>query len=143
MISCSMYLQKAVTVNIVYMDKVIWQMEFGVMNNSETNKRKPTSNTIFPIASVSKVLTVRYETSQFFLFFILREKNSAFPLFLQMISDIKVILQLKDYWVFLFGSFLTCLVIEIRHDHDLKSFYYNYQNPSVCCLLVQIKGNVF
>ena len=45
------------------MDKVIWQKEFGVMNNSETNKRKPTSRTIFPIASVSKVLTVRYETS--------------------------------------------------------------------------------
>ncbi|KAM7424936.1 hypothetical protein ABFA07_023571 [Porites harrisoni] len=48
---------KAVSVNIVYMDKVIWQKEFGVMNNSETNKRKPTSSTIFPIASVSKVLT--------------------------------------------------------------------------------------
>ena len=53
------------------MDKVIWQKEFGVMNNSETNKRKPTSSTIFPIASVSKVLTVRYETSKYF-FIILR-----------------------------------------------------------------------
>ena len=41
------------------MDKVIWRGEFGVMNNSETPKRIPTDKTVFPIASVSKVLTVR------------------------------------------------------------------------------------
>lgn len=51
--------QMAVTANIVYMDKVIWGGQFGVMNNSETPKRKPTATTIFPLASVSKVLTVR------------------------------------------------------------------------------------
>jgi len=48
----------AVTANIVYRDQVIWQAEFGVMNNSEANKRKPSANTVFPIASVSKVFTV-------------------------------------------------------------------------------------
>lgn len=48
----------AVTANIVYRSKVIWQAHFGVMNNSEAIKRKPTSSTIFPIASVSKVFTV-------------------------------------------------------------------------------------
>ena len=42
------------------MDKVIWQREYGVMNNSEIPKRKPTDQTVFPIASVSKVLTVSY-----------------------------------------------------------------------------------
>ena len=72
-----MYLQKAVTVNIVYMDKVIWQREFGVMNNSETNKRKPASNTIFPIASVSKVLTVRYEASYFFFNFTIKKTRCS------------------------------------------------------------------
>ncbi|XP_078376227.1 putative beta-lactamase-like 1 isoform X2 [Oculina patagonica] len=48
----------AVTANIVYMDKVIWRGEFGVMDNSKTPKQKPTTKTIFPIASVTKVLTV-------------------------------------------------------------------------------------
>ena len=41
------------------MDKVIWRGNYGVLNNSEIPKRKPTDETIFPIASVSKVLTVR------------------------------------------------------------------------------------
>ena len=41
------------------MDKVIWQGEYGVMNNSEIPKLKPTDKTVFPIASVTKVLTVR------------------------------------------------------------------------------------
>ena len=41
------------------MDQVIWEKQYGVMNNSEARKRKPTADTIFPIASVSKVLTVR------------------------------------------------------------------------------------
>lgn len=50
--------QTAVTTNIVYRDKVIWQAQFGVMNNSDAIKRKPTANTIFPIASVTKVFTV-------------------------------------------------------------------------------------
>ena len=49
----------AVTANIVYRDKVIWEGQYGVMNNSEAPKRKPTVKTIFPIASGSKVLTVR------------------------------------------------------------------------------------
>jgi len=31
-----------------------------VMNNSEIPKRKPTDQTVFPIASVSKVFTVSY-----------------------------------------------------------------------------------
>lgn len=48
----------AVTGNIVYMNKVIWKRENGVMNNSETPKRKPSTTTVFPLASVSKVLTV-------------------------------------------------------------------------------------
>ncbi|XP_029182835.1 putative beta-lactamase-like 1 [Acropora millepora] len=48
----------AVTTNIVYRDKVIWQAQFGVMNNSDAIKRKPTADTIFPIASVTKVFTV-------------------------------------------------------------------------------------
>ena len=43
----------------MYMDKVIWRGGFGVMNDSEIPKRKPTDETVFPIASVSKVLTVR------------------------------------------------------------------------------------
>jgi len=47
----------AVTANIVYMDRVIWRGEYGVLNNSQIPKRKPTDETIFPIASVSKVLT--------------------------------------------------------------------------------------
>lgn len=50
--------QTAVTANMVYRDKVIWQAQFGVMNNSEAIKRKPTADTIFPIASVTKVFTV-------------------------------------------------------------------------------------
>jgi len=41
------------------MDRVIWRGEYGVLNNSQIPKRKPTDETIFPIASVSKVLTVR------------------------------------------------------------------------------------
>ncbi|XP_022779246.1 putative beta-lactamase-like 1 [Stylophora pistillata] len=48
----------AVTSNIVYMNKVIWEGEYGVMNNSETPKRKPSVTAILPLASVSKVLTV-------------------------------------------------------------------------------------
>ena len=49
----------AVTGNIVYMNKVIWKGENGVINDSETPKRKPSATTVFPLASVSKVLTVR------------------------------------------------------------------------------------
>ena len=52
-------LYRAVTANIVYMDRVIWRGEYGVMNNSAIPKLKPTDKTIFPIASVTKVLTVR------------------------------------------------------------------------------------
>ena len=46
------------------MDKVIWQGEYGVMNNSEIPKLRPSVETIFPIASVSKVLTVRILANQ-------------------------------------------------------------------------------
>lgn len=48
----------------MYRDKVIWQAQFGVMNNSEVRKRKPTANSIFPVASVSKVFTVRTPVSK-------------------------------------------------------------------------------
>ena len=43
----------------MYMDKIIWRGEYGVMNNSAIPKLKPTDKTVFPIASVTKVLTVR------------------------------------------------------------------------------------
>ena len=45
--------------NVVYMDKVIWERSFGKMNQSNPQSPKLTSRTVFPVASVTKVLTVR------------------------------------------------------------------------------------
>ena len=44
--------------NVVYMDKVIWERSFGRMNKSNPTSPKLSSSTVFPIASVTKVLTV-------------------------------------------------------------------------------------
>jgi CubicO group peptidase (beta-lactamase class C family) len=52
--------QTAVSVNIVYGDKILWEGGFGVMNKSEKIPKAPTSKTVYPCASISKVLTVRY-----------------------------------------------------------------------------------
>jgi len=48
--------------NVVYMDKVIWERSFGRMNNSNPTAPKLSSSTVFPIASVTKVLTVSLTT---------------------------------------------------------------------------------
>ena len=53
-----MYLQVAASANVVYRDKVIWEGGFGLFKKAEQPPRKPTANTIYPVASVSKVLTV-------------------------------------------------------------------------------------
>ena len=45
--------------NVVYMDKVIWEYSFGKMNQSDPTSPKPNSKTVFPVASLTKVLTVR------------------------------------------------------------------------------------
>lgn len=48
--------------NVVYMDEVIWERSFGTMNNSNPAAPKLSSSTMFPIASVTKVLTVSSTT---------------------------------------------------------------------------------
>lgn len=50
--------QAAVSVNIVYGDKVIWEKGLGVLNKTEQPPQSPNSRTMYPCASVSKVLTV-------------------------------------------------------------------------------------
>ncbi|XP_068716319.1 putative beta-lactamase-like 1 [Montipora foliosa] len=45
--------------NIVYMDKVVWQRRFGKKKGGRSNYRSPklSDTTVFPVASVTKVLT--------------------------------------------------------------------------------------
>jgi len=47
----------SIMANVVYMDKVIWERSFGRMNKSNPTSPKLSSSTVFPIASVTKVLT--------------------------------------------------------------------------------------
>lgn len=47
----------SIMANVVYMDEVIWERSFGRMNKSNPTTPKVSSRTVFPIASVTKVLT--------------------------------------------------------------------------------------
>ncbi|KAL9966146.1 hypothetical protein ACROYT_G024171 [Oculina patagonica] len=47
----------SIMANVVYMDQVIWERSFGKMNQSNPTSPKPSSKTVFPVASVTKVLT--------------------------------------------------------------------------------------
>ena len=50
--------QIAVSTNVVYRDKVIWEHGAGTLNTAQTPARVPTAKTLYPCASVSKVFTV-------------------------------------------------------------------------------------
>ncbi|KXJ25699.1 putative beta-lactamase-like 1 [Exaiptasia diaphana] len=47
----------ALSANLVYLDKVIWEGGFGVMNPNNSTSESPTSRTIYPCASLTKILT--------------------------------------------------------------------------------------
>ncbi|KAK3753304.1 hypothetical protein QZH41_015247, partial [Actinostola sp. cb2023] len=47
----------ALSANLVYRDKIIWRGTFGVMNKSEITPRKPSTASVYPCASISKVIT--------------------------------------------------------------------------------------
>ena len=50
--------QTAIATNIVYNNKVVWSKTYGALNLSAAVPKIPSSSTIFPVASVSKVFTV-------------------------------------------------------------------------------------
>lgn len=58
--SLSSVFQTAVATNIVYDGKVIWSKTYGALNESAVVPQTPLSSTLFPVASVSKVFTVRF-----------------------------------------------------------------------------------
>ncbi|XP_020899680.1 putative beta-lactamase-like 1 isoform X2 [Exaiptasia diaphana] len=47
----------ALSANVVYRDNIIWSGAFGVISRSEKPSRKPKTSSIYPCASISKVLT--------------------------------------------------------------------------------------
>ncbi|KAK3741625.1 hypothetical protein QZH41_009779, partial [Actinostola sp. cb2023] len=47
----------ALSANLVYMDSVIWEGGFGAMDRNDNVTTSPTSKTVYPCASLTKILT--------------------------------------------------------------------------------------
>ena len=51
-------ISQALSANVHYMGKLVWESNYGSMNQSSKEKKGPTSDTPYQIASISKVFTV-------------------------------------------------------------------------------------